>query len=53
MARNSSLVAVRFEEMLLVGRALVGVAGRDRDAVDAELRHVVEERGDAARGPRR
>ena len=35
--------------MLLVGRALVGVARRDGDAVDAELRHRIEEGGDALR----
>ena len=34
--RNSSLVLRRAEEVLLIGRALIGVAGRDRDA-DAEL----------------
>src|SRR5690606_32081575 len=33
------------EEVLLVGRALVGVAGRDRYPVDAERLHVVEEGG--------
>ena len=31
--------------MLLVGRTLIGIAGRHRDAIDAERRHVVEERG--------
>ena len=35
--------------MLLVGRALVGVARRHRDAVDAELGHRIEEGGDARR----
>ena len=39
--------------MLLVGRALIGVAGRNRDAVDAELRHRIEEGGDALRSIRR
>ena len=38
------------EEVLLVGRALVGVAGRDRDAVDAELLDVVEERRESSAG---
>ena len=33
------------EEVLLVGRALVGVAGRDGDAVDADDLHLVEEVG--------
>ena len=32
------------EEMRLVGRALVGVARRQRDAVDAEFGHGIEER---------
>ena len=33
--------------MLLVGRALIGIAGRNRDAVDAEFLDCVEERRDA------
>src|ERR1700722_16434136 len=33
--------------MLLVGRALVGIAGRYRNAIDTELRHRIEEGGDA------
>ena len=33
------------EEVLLIGRALVGIAGRDRDA-DAELLGEIEERRD-------
>ena len=37
------------EEMLLIGRALVGVAGRYRDA-DAELFGLVEEGGDVLGG---
>src|SRR5579862_8723119 len=36
------LGAPAVEEMRLVGGALVGVAGRDRDAVDAHLGHRVE-----------
>ena len=39
------MVLRRDQEVLLVGRALIGVAGRDRDA-DAELFGEVEERGD-------
>ena len=35
--------------MLLVGRALVGVARRNGDAVDAERGHRIEEGGDARR----
>ena len=35
------------EEMLLVGRALIGVAGRHGDAVDAEPGHRIEKGGDA------
>src|SRR6478672_7460565 len=35
------------EEVLLVGSALIGVTGRNRDAVDAESHDVVEERGHA------
>ena len=35
------------EEMLLVGRALIGIARRNRDAVEADRLHLVEERCDA------
>src|ERR1700733_13235748 len=35
--------------MLLVGRALVGVTRRHRDAIDAELGHRIEEGGDTLR----
>src|ERR1700722_4718714 len=35
--------------MLLVGRPLVGVTRRYRDAVDAELSHGIEEGGDTRR----
>ena len=37
------------EKVLLVGRALVGVAGRDGDAVETDRLHLVEERGQARR----
>ena len=35
--------------MLLIGRLVVGVAGRDHHAFDAEVHHFVEERADALR----
>ena len=35
--------------MRLIGRALVRVARRDRDAVNAEFAHIIEEAGDALR----
>jgi len=38
----------RLRKMLLVGR-LIGLAGRDGDAVQAHRRHLVEEGGDALR----
>ena len=41
------------EEMLLVGRALIGIARRNGDAVDAERGDLVEEGGDALRHRRR
>ena len=34
------------EEMLLIRRALVGVARRHGDALDAQRRHAIEKRGD-------
>src|SRR5271165_1312580 len=37
------------EEVLLVGRFVVGVAGRDHDAFDAQVHHFVEEHADALR----
>ena len=43
------LGAFAVEEVLLVGRALIGIAGRDGDAVHAHRHHLVEERGGALR----
>ncbi len=49
IARNSAARAGAAEEMLLVGRLVVGVAGREHHALDAELHHFVEEGADALR----
>ena len=37
------------EEVLLIGRALIGVARRHGDALDAEALHVVKKLGDTRR----
>ncbi len=37
------------EEVLLIGGALVGIARRDRDALDAHFLHLIEEVGDLVR----
>ena len=53
MPRNSSLVLRAVQEVLLVGRTLIGIARRNGDAVQPELLHLVEEGGDLARDRRR
>src|SRR6185312_6003838 len=40
---------IAIEEVLLVRRALIGIAGRNRDAVDADGSGLVEESGDLVR----
>ena len=47
MSRNSCLVSGAIEEVLLVRCALIGVARRHRDAVDAERHDAIEEIGHA------
>jgi hypothetical protein len=37
------------EEMLLVGRAFIGVAGRHGDSLNTQSRHIIEKRGDPGR----
>ena len=41
--------ALAIEEVLLIGRALIGIAGRHRDAVQPHRHHLVEELGGAFR----